>query len=1259
MVVVEKAEQELISPRNRDQERIARFLAEEVRREISGEASKFIEKSWPNRKLQLGVLPPLPPPPDPVEGEEADGADDGKRAASRAVSGSIPSTMAVDFLYSPVEGKCAIEVEARFSVYVQRYPSREQQANYFEKTGGAADLDGEALEDVSEADSAEGAESAEGVGGGTESAQSPDGQASSDNSATDQPEPKKRPEMMALLRRFERIDISVGPIFVELDPSKKFDQIDLRDDVQAAIDAALGHVLMEADTVYAFASGTQTLPKTGLESDAAWTAAIRSAEGHARKTPHPTQKATILVNQRRDRHGNLRMRVTLENESIAPKRGKRGDEDRELGRDMHLFNSSVAVHRAEGEFQEIEFAQAPEDFRYDHLRRVWAHGSNAVAEGVDKEGEPVGFAVQPDAVRTTTWPIFRQRKLITNPEYEIAFSELSGENWRDALERVRLGMHSFLAEWDEELTKPEWSGDRARECEISRAAFAEELRRFELGMQALDEDDMLARAYREANGVFETIGAKRKITSWRLFQLVYQVIHVSALRARETNDPKFVSELDTADVLWFPTGGGKTEAYLGLIAVALFYDRLRGKTLGITALLRFPLRMLSVQQLARVGSVLWVAETRRAQIEGAEGLMQGDPFALGYYVGGSNTPNHLTGPKDWGKESILWWRDVLKSPEEGLRSRVITECLNPECKGGQVNLEADIAAVRLKHVCSSCGDLRVYMTDDEVFRYLPAITVCTVDKLAAVGREPHVSHLIAGPARKCPDHGYFTHFQRNFGNANTKATGQKSGQDDRCLAGSHCTRKKAEYLALTSNDVKDPVPALQVQDEMHLLQEELGAFDAHYETLYEHLQRALVEDGDGRPVGKPTKLLAATATIERYEEQVRNLYARRAKVFPAPGWALERSFYTTLSEESRRLYVGALPMLRDAAEFGGRVQAILHATLERLQDDPETALEQLQLESVSDADALRDELFLYELTLGYVNRGRDGNEVQSVLDEYDRRHGGDRLRSQLLAADAVTLSEIAETLRLIEEQDLTVERVDRLRALVGTSIVSHGVDIDRLNLMIVNWMPAKIADYIQASSRAGRTHVGLVIVGHDRVSLRDTSHFHYFLPYHRFLERLVAPVPVNRFAKFAVERTLPGIVTALILQEFGRKPARLLLLRGEFTKWWNEEAHNSLEDKIRERAYDSLGLTKQLLEPDGTLTRIFDQGMVDSLKADVDMELQAIFADLKMPTATKLPQMLTRQPLTSFRDVDAPIGFGALNNSQRALDRLRPAGEGD
>lgn len=1241
------AAREAAAARNRDQERIVRHLAEHARRELAGETIDIVERTWPHRTLQLGVLPPLPPM-DASEEVGADGNGDGPSeeaqgsgAAGRSEPGRPPSTMALEFMYEADGEEAKIEIEATFCVYIQRYPTCSRQSEYWARTGGGeTDLEGQPV-DAAPASS----EESEGPQIVTGEAGAPD--------QSEPEEPKKR-QQMSLMRLFKRIDIAIGPIVVELDPKKHFARFDLRSDVREVVESALAPVLADRETVYMFASGTQTLPEGALESDGAWWEAIRAAEGDTRSKPLAMHSATLLVNQRRDASGQLRIRVTLENESVAPQRRARGDVDRELGRDMHLFNASVLARRVQGHFREIEFAQAPEDFRYDGLRRVWAHGSNAVAEGVDADGVPVSLSMQPVAVRTTTWPVFRQRRLRTNPEFEIGFAELAQEGWRGALSRIEVGMQSFLDEWNTELESGQWVGERRDECQRDRDGFAVEARRFSLGLRALDEDANLARAFREANAVFDVIGRSRGIWTWRLFQIVYQVMHMAALRARESQDATYCSELDTADVLWFPTGGGKTEAYLGLIAIALFYDRLRGKKLGVSAILRFPLRMLSVQQLSRVGAVVYAAEERRAAIEAAEGLMTGDSFGLGFYVGRQNSPNTLTGKKSWGSESIAWWHDILESdPEQALKSRVITECLNPLCPGGEVRLEADVDAVRLRHVCSACGDLRVFFTDDEVFRYVPAVTVCTVDKLAAVGFQPHVSHLISGPARKCPQHGYFTHFQARFDRGKFVA-------NDRCLAGSYCKVPKSDYLTIPLADIKDPVPALQVQDEMHLLQEELGAFDAHYETLFEHLQRAVLKDADGQSVGKPTKLLAATATIEHYEDQVRNLYARRATVFPAPGWNLERSFYTTLSTDAARIYVGALPMLRDAAEFGGRVQALLHAEVERMQNDPASSLATLGLESITTEEELLDQLFLYELSLGYVNRSRDGDVIQTELANYDRDFGRDRLRTQLLASDAVTLTEIADTLRLIEAQTPQDDRDQRLRALVGTSIVSHGVDIDRLNLMVVNWTPAKIADYIQASSRAGRSHVGLIILGHDRISLRETSHFHYFLPYHRFLERMVAPVPVNRFAKFAVERTLPGIVCAIILQEYGRTPPRPLLFRTDFTRWWNEaNGSGQLEDELKERAFDSLGLSKRLLEPDGTRSRVYDQGMVDSLKADVQRELSAILADLKVPTASKLPEMLTRKPMTSFRDVDAPIAFGTLSMSQRALERLKPSGEGN
>lgn len=1240
--------------RNQDQLRIVSHLSEVARRRLAGEDvyesgdARYLYKFKPSRKLQLGVLPPQPAPEEPEEDDaEQNGQEEREsdRAAILADQRGMPPTQGLDFVVTPDAGKAILHLHASFSVYVQRYPNVEQQRVHW---GIQVAEDGTLIiPGVSEND------------GSTGSQQEHEGQQLDGHQQGGR---RRRPRQMSLYLVNERFDMDIGPIDVPIDiGAEPRGTRSIECEVEEAIRAALGPVFSEPATVHMFQSGRMTLPPESTSSQEAFELAIREAEGSARRErPLRLHTGKFDVNWRTDKQGDLRVHVTLENTSTAPRRSALRRGIRELDRDMHFFNSHLRVQLGAGTFRELPFAQLPEDFRFDHLRKVWAHGRNAVGIAVGEHGRPLepDVVAEPAAVATTTWPTFHQRRLEPNPKVSVAFADLARESaWRGVLASVQQGMREFVAAWEQELRKPEWLGERKAECERSLADFRDELRRFELGVRALDEDPRLRRAFLASNAVFVRTGkAKGKsITSWRLFQLVFIVIHLSALRARESNAAEYVSELWTADVLHFPTGGGKSEAYLGLIASALFYDRLRGKRRGTTAVLRFPLRMLSVQQLDRIGEVVWVCEEIRRS---AGDEMAGDPFLLGYYVGESNTPNSLRYPRSKGRSSIVWWEEYLRErAEDALEERVIAACLNPNCPGGEVRLRADVDKVRLAHICSVCGEQPVVHTDDEVFRYCPAVLVCTVDKLAAVGRAQHVSHLISGPAWECLEHGYFSYHEPRFEGGNLVAV-------DRCLAGGYCKRPKIDYRRIT--DSYDPVPALQIQDEMHLLQEELGTFDAHYETTYEHLQRSTRRDDHGIPVAKPTKLLAATATIERYEEQVKNLYARRARVFPALGWGLEFSFYSELSEQVRRVYVGALPMLRDAAEFGARVQAVLHAEIERLTDNPIGAAAQLGLEHLTDPEALCKELFLYDLSLGYVNRKRDGNTVTDQLKIYEREYtkpdplgGGkvscDRLVVQPMSSDAVTLADIANILGRIGSEDLSVPRPERLRAIVGTSLVSHGIDIRRLNLMVMNWMPSNVADYIQATSRAGRLHVGLIVVGHDRANLRDRSYFHYFLPYHRFLDRLVAPVPVNRFAKFGIERTLTGVVAAIILQAYAHEaydPPRSLERRSNFLSWLRSRPANELEAELCERACDCLGLTRKVLNSDGSQSNVFDRTMVDALRADVEKHVAAIFADLKGGQADKLIEMLNPEPLTSFRDVDETLGFSSFGKSERAIDKL-------
>lgn len=1182
-----------------DQEQIALHLSDRVRSLLAGDAPerKRIRHRRPSKVLQLGVLPPLAPQDDEELMEEM---------ARRGGGGGVPSTIGLDFLVRPNDDNIAVlNVEAEFSIYMQRYPTYKEQKDWW-----ADDRNREGDDDGDDDDDA-----------------------------------KPGSGKMSLLPVYERFDVTTGVIPITIDASSAPEKIEV--DLDGPITAALGSALFDQETVYPFTK-TQTLPEDALDSEHAWQAAIKEAEGDARQRPHKPHSAAISVSWRRASDGNLRVHVTLGNTAVAKARPKKTEKQtgpRELYRELHLFNARVRVHEKTGSFEKTQFSQAPEDFRYADSRYVWATGHNCVGDRDGRHGP----------LRTETWPLYRQRRLVprSSERLEVRFADLANEKtYRSALDGIYSEMQAFERDWKAALAS--WPDPTTKAaCAAALADFQGDMRGFQRGIKCLVDDPLLCRAYLEANKVFERQGAKRKypIEKWRLFQAVYQVIHLAALRARESDDPELLAELDTVDVLWFPTGGGKTEAYLGLITTLLFYDRLRGKERGVSAILRFPLRMLSVQQLQRVLAVLWFAERRRREIVETEHLMEGDGFALGYWIGGSGentpSPNYLTRDKTKGESSIEWWADFIADDPDGARKRrVITRCPNPDCSnGGVVELEADVEHVRLKHVCRSCGEeLPVYVSDEEVYRYLPSVLVCTVDKLAQIARAEEFTNVIAGPAFRCPKHGYFTWHQGVWDAKQKKWTRQ-----DACAGGRYCDLAADQYEEV--GHTHDPAPALQVQDELHLLEEELGTFNAHYETLMEELQRSF-------GTKKPAKLLAATATIEAYDAQVQHLYARNARVFPSPGWELGESFYTTTINDARRLYVGALPFRPDPAEFGEKVQEMLHLEVMRLQDDAPNAIETIGLPH-RDVEWLEEQLFLFELTLGYVNRKQDGDRISGLLKTLAQRERDiDPLAVEVLIGDS-SLSEIADALERIDDETLdNTARDQRLRAIVATSIVSHGVDIDRLNLMIVNGMTNDTASYIQASSRAGRTHVGLVIVGYDRRKARDLSFYRHFLKYHEFIDRLIAPVPVNRFAKFAAKRTVPGVLSTLLIQVYGRqrleeagpnpkKPAVLSLAKSqELQKWWNAAERGA---ELTAAALSALGVDRRVLVLQGGTyqpKQIFDPTMSASLREDATEEIDAQLEFMRdFQRNYNTPGLFQPEPMISFRQVDEPIEFAVSNAS--------------
>ncbi|TDV41689.1 DEAD/DEAH box helicase [Actinophytocola oryzae] len=936
-------------------------------------------------------------------------------------------------------------------------------------------------------------------------------------------------------------------------------------------------------------TNNQTLPVAAASGTEA---AFRQAVGARRDVSWipvaPVPRLTVSTLPTVD--GNTAVSVSITNALELPARDLQ---------DLSLYDTKISVTVNAPALLPRRLGFADDDCRYAGFATVPGRGRGCVARAGDA----------PNVVVAETLPIHTQYHANSAQPVDISFGNLAA-NWAAALPALALEMRAFHHGWDFSAAR---TPDERLQIEDLRDRFEAEVQRFVLGLDLLRADPNLARAFELANNAFAD--SRGSTAQWRLFQLVFIVSELAALAGRENpTDPRLRGELDAVDVLWFPTGGGKTEAYLGLIIVALFYDRLRGKQRGTSAWLLFPLRMLSVQQLSRVNEILHHADAART----AENL-RGDAFTLGYFVGAGNTPNRLAYPDAHG-----WWPGLMEfaqwSEPDRDTKRLVGAC--PACSNkNSIGLDVDLADQRLLHRCRACGHiLPIHASDDEVTRYQSSVIVSTVDKICAFARNGQLTAINRGPRAKCPQHGWYTH---------------KS-----CIA-KDCSAPPATHTAPTG--FKDPTPALWIQDELHLVREELGVFAAHYHTLLAELAR-----GAGN---EPSKIIAATATIEQFEDQLSQVYGRRPRMFPTGGGTLARSFYTTTTDDVRRIYLGVLPAGGGTVkvDLAGIVTARIIERIHHLTDDPAPLLATMTAVGVTrTVTEARSMLFYYELALAYVNSKAHG---VAILDDLNRlsehliNSGTDRVRSEYLSGET-SLGELAAIVAAIQDSNSRTRRADRIRGLVGTSVVSHGVDLDRLNFEILAGMPPSYAHYIQATARAGRSHVGLVIDIFDRANRRETSMYQSFFTTHAALERMVEPVPVNRFASRAVERTLPGIVCALLWDETRAATwgtTEDIRTTRRFRDWWNARATNFLP-----QVADRLARAYRCPVPDPAMAADEQRLVDDAMRRWDQIERPRI----QQWQSDYLTDLFTSPAMTSLRDVDPPAEFRGGNRAEQVISRL-------
>jgi hypothetical protein len=526
--------------------------------------------------------------------------------------------------------------------------------------------------------------------------------------------------------------------------------------------------------------------------------------------------------------------------------------------------------------------------------------------------------------------------------------------------------------------------------------------------------------------------------------------------------------------------------------------------------------------------------------------------------------------------------------------------------------------------------LPVYVSDEEILRFLPSLLISTVDKLAAVAYRSALAALWNGPNWRCsqPGHGYGT---------------------GRWCAIFHCPTNPGRAVSLAPRlpvQLKDPAPALHIQDELHLLQQELGTFAGHYE--------AMVRVEERESSGFPAKVIAATATIEGFAHQTRHLYGAPAACrFPGRDQQVDETFYTRVLRDQddmpqvARLYLAFQPPHLPIDNAASLCTTTLHQILAELHQNPYAAVVAAGLQDARSADAVRALLHRYDTSVTYVGTRHVGTRVAEALDQVSLSRQPDAeptpLTVRFLSGDT-PFGDIAQVIEALEDAPAW-DTPAHLDALVATSVISHGVDVARLNLLVLDSVPGDVAEYIQASSRSGRRHVGLIVTVLPRHSRRAASIYQRFTEFHQHLDRMVGPIPVNRFARSALARTFPGVVLSAL---YSRNLAEAPRVDLDTVYALNSTLEPALDTSyITTLASQVYGLNRGTYPP--------------ALEAQARVQIAeqaalfcAALARFRSSAEKYLWRAFTPAPMTSLRDIDAALPFDVSPNlAERTLRWFR------
>jgi len=570
-----------------------------------------------------------------------------------------------------------------------------------------------------------------------------------------------------------------------------------------------------------------------------------------------------------------------------------------------------------------------------------------------------------------------------------------------------------------------------------------------------------------------------KLGSWYPFQLAFILMNLTSLAESDSDYRKMV------DVIWFPTGGGKTEAYLGLSAFTIFLRKIRNpQDDGTAILMRYTLRLLTAQQFQRAASMICACDYIRKQ---DERILGNKRISIGLWVGDDFSPNNRD-------QAVRKFKDMLKNEREQYPF-IIYKCpwcgagMGPVKEGNKIRNPVCIKGYSISRnpstVIFKCDDpdclfssreycLPLLVIDDDIYDNPPTLIIGTVDKFAMVVWKPEGIRRIFG----------------------------------------------------FRNDGRIKPPELIIQDELHLISGPLGSMVGHYETLIDELCKQEVNGKEIR-----AKIIASTATVSRAKEQVNALYnCGKENVFLFPPQAINSgdSFFAKEDRNKKgRLYVGIHAAGLTHATAHIRVTAAL-------------------LQGIRSVDGTDEERNYYWTLLDYFNSLRElGHAVTRIYAEVPeylsimwQRMGLSNkdtpdirrfINNPIELTSRVESGKISQALKELEVNYPAIGKIP-VDICLATNMISVGVDVPRLGLMTVTGQPKATSEYIQATSRVGRSSAGpgMVVVVYNTSKPRDRSHYERFYSYHSKIYSFVEPTSVTPFSSPVRERALHAILVGLV-----------------------------------------------------------------------------------------------------------------------------------